>query len=178
VGIVGAVGSRRQAFQVVGSRTGAVNPRGTVSSPRHIERSVPISSTPLSCPLHGRDYATEQVGNAVDSDDTARAYSTFTHRFGLPHAGYPLSQVLQIAGRFYHSPLPPLLSEELRCSRVPLLPGNYPSSLLLRTHPPPSRRPSLSRLRPVIGRTCSRDFSLGRGGLLQLLDMPLPPCCP
>ena len=99
-------------------------------------------------------------------------------RLSLPHAGYPLIQVLQIAGRFYQSPLPPVCSEELRCSRVPSLPGNYPSSSLLRTHPPPSRHPSLSRLKPVIGRTCSRDFSRGRGGLLQLLDMPWPPCCP
>ena len=25
---------------------------------------------------------------------------------------------------------------------------------------------------------CSADFSTGRGGLLQLLSMPLSPCCP
>jgi hypothetical protein len=30
---------------------------------------------------------------------------------------------------------------------------------------------------PVIGQTCSRDFSLGRGGLLQLLNVSLPSCC-
>jgi len=104
--------------------------------------------------------------------------SSFSNPFSLPLALYPLTQVWQIARRFYHSPLPPLLSEELRYSRVPSLPGHCPSSSLLRTHPPPSRRPSLSRWKPVIGRTCSSDFSLGRGGFLQLLDMPLPPCCP
>ena len=30
---------------------------------------------------------------------------------------------------------------------------------------------------PVIGQTCSSDFSLGRGGLLQLLNASLPSCC-
>ena len=68
---------------------------------------MPISSTPLSCPLRGKDYETKQVGNAFDSDYIIRAYSTFTDRLSLPHAGYLLIQVLQIAGRFDHSPLPP-----------------------------------------------------------------------
>ena len=30
---------------------------------------------------------------------------------------------------------------------------------------------------PVIGRTCSSDFSLGRGGLLQFAYVPLSSCC-
>jgi hypothetical protein len=30
---------------------------------------------------------------------------------------------------------------------------------------------------PVIGQTCSRDFSLRRGGLLQLLNVSLSSCC-
>src|SRR2546422_1062882 len=31
---------------------------------------------------------------------------------------------------------------------------------------------------PVIRLPCSADFSTGRGGFLQLLSMPLSPCCP
>src|SRR5215831_6481070 len=31
---------------------------------------------------------------------------------------------------------------------------------------------------PVIWLPCSADFSTGRGGFLQLLSMPLSPCCP
>ncbi len=62
--------------------------RDPVSSPRHVEWSLPISSTPLSCPLHGKDYAIELGGKAFDSDDPARAYSTFTHHSSLPPTGY------------------------------------------------------------------------------------------
>jgi hypothetical protein len=47
----------------------------------------------------------------------------------------------------------------------------------LRTHPPPSRLRSFSRLRRLYDLPCSGDFSPGRGGLLQLLGMSLPPCC-
>src|SRR5207249_7992029 len=31
---------------------------------------------------------------------------------------------------------------------------------------------------PVIRLPCSADFSTGRGGFVQLLNMPLSPCCP
>jgi hypothetical protein len=58
-----------------------------------------------------------------------------------------------------------------------LLRGHYPASSLLRTHPPPSRRRSISRLRRLYDLPFSGDFSPGRGGLLQLLGMSLPPCC-
>src|SRR5258708_16414455 len=47
----------------------------------------------------------------------------------------------------------------------------------MRTHPPPSRRRSISRLSRLYDLPCSGDFSPGRGGLLQLLGMSLPPCC-
>ena len=40
--------------------------RELVSSPRHIEPSVPISSTRLSCPLHDQAYVTSPVGSAFD----------------------------------------------------------------------------------------------------------------
>ena len=45
------------------------------------------------------------------------------------------------------------------------------------THPPPSRRRSISRLSRLYDLPCSGDFSPGRGRLLQLLGMSLSPCC-
>ena len=62
-------------------------------------------------------------------------------------------------------------------SRAPLLHGHYSASPLLRTRPPPSRLRSTSRLRRLYDLPCSGDFAPGRGGLLQLLGMSLPPCC-
>jgi hypothetical protein len=58
-----------------------------------------------------------------------------------------------------------------------LLGGHYPASSLVRAHPPPSRRQSTSRLSRLYDLPCSGDFAPGRGGLLQLLGMSLPPCC-
>src|SRR5450756_497767 len=50
--------------------------------------------------------------------------------------------------------------------------------LLATTGPSATLSPSFPfPVLPVIGRTCSRDFSLGRGGLLQLLNVSLPSCC-
>ncbi len=60
---------------------------------------------------------------------------------------------------------------------APSLHGRYPASTLLRTHPSPSRLRSTSRLSRLYDRPCSGDFAPGRGGLLQLLGMSLPPCC-
>jgi hypothetical protein len=64
------------------------------------------------------------------------------------------------------------------CSRAPSLRGRYPASQLLRTQPPPSRLPSLSRFPRLYEVPGSTDFSMGRGRFLQLLDTPLSPCCP
>src|SRR4029077_11786479 len=61
--------------------------------------------------------------------------------------------------------------------RAPLLRGRYSASPLIRTHPPPSRRRSISRLSRLYDLPCSGDFSPGRGRLLQLLGMSLSPCC-
>ncbi len=61
--------------------------------------------------------------------------------------------------------------------RAPLLHGYYSASPLLRTRPPPSRLRSTSRVRRLYDLPCSGDFAPGRGGLLQLLGMSLPPCC-
>src|ERR1700729_4179068 len=61
--------------------------------------------------------------------------------------------------------------------RAPSLGGHCSASSLLRAQPPPSRLRPTSRFRRLYGLPCSSDFSLGRGGLLQLLSMSLSPCC-
>src|SRR6266581_9798673 len=74
-------------------------------------------------------------------------------------------------------PLPPMSSEDVQNSRVPSLHGHYPASSLLRTRPPPSRRQPISRGHRLYDRPASADFAAGRGGLLQLLDASVSPCC-
>src|SRR5262245_63986563 len=77
---------------------------------------------------------------------------------------YSPSQVLQINGRLCHLVLAFLIEGETTNSRVPLLHGHYSASSLLRTHPPPSRLRSFSRLRRLYDLPCSGDFSTGREG--------------
>ena len=62
-------------------------------------------------------------------------------------------------------------------SRVPSLHRHSPASPLLRTPPPPSHLQSLSRGLRFYDVPCSLDFAMGRGGLLQLHDTSLSPCC-
>jgi hypothetical protein len=69
------------------------------------------------------------------------------------------------------------LSDSQPCRLLTLLRGRYSASPLIRTHPPPSRRRSISRLSRLYDLPCSGDFSPGRGRLLQLLGMSLSPCC-
>src|ERR1700741_3975244 len=90
---------------------------------------------------------------------------------------YSPPQVLQIDARLSHPGLPCLVGGGFTNSRAPSLHGRYPASSLLRTHPSPSRLRSISRLSRLYDLPCSNDFSSGRGGLLQLLSMSLPPCC-
>ena len=80
-------------------------------------------------------------------------------------------------GAFVISPLPPLLLESLqtagplRSADITPLPRYYG----------PLRHPLVFHRFPrVSGYTASRsaDFATGRGGFLQLLNMPLSPCCP
>jgi hypothetical protein len=58
-----------------------------------------------------------------------------------------------------------------------LLHGHYPASLLLRTHPSPSRLRVISRWTGYTPYLASADFAAGRGGSLQLLSVSLSPCC-
>jgi len=84
---------------------------------------------------------------------------------------------LQIDGRLCHLVLAFLMVVDFTNSRAPLLRSRYSASSLIRTHPPPSRLRSISRLGRLCDLPCSGDFAPGRGGLLQLLGMSLPPCC-
>src|SRR5262245_18626267 len=79
-------------------------------------------------------------------------------------------------GGFVISPLPPVSVKESRNSRAPSLRGRYPASSLLRAPPPPSRLRPTSRGRRLYGLPGSAAFAAGRGGLLQLLDVPWSPC--
>src|SRR5262250_2791816 len=65
---------------------------------------------------------------------------------------------------FVISSLPARLKETLQSSRVPSLRGRYPTSLLLRTRPPPSRLRSTSLFNRLYHLPCSGDFAPGREG--------------
>src|SRR5215831_12752455 len=78
---------------------------------------------------------------------------------------------------FVISSLPSRLKETLQSSRVPSLRGRYPTSLLLRTRPPPSRLRSTSRFGRLYDLPYSDDFAPGRERLHQLLGVSLSPCC-
>src|SRR6202790_1311036 len=98
-------------------------------------------------------------------------------RVSLRFDVYSPPQVLQIDGRLCHLVLAFLIEGDITNRRAPLLRGRYSASPLIRTHPPPSRRQSISRLSQLYDLPCSGDFAPGRGGLLQLLGMSLSPCC-
>jgi len=66
-------------------------------------------------------------------------YSTCSSRISLHLQVYLPSQVLQTNGRLYHLAPASQCCRKIVNSRVPSLPGRYPGSLLIRTHPPPSR---------------------------------------
>src|SRR5260370_19483434 len=83
----------------------------------------------------------------------------------------------KLMGVFVISPLPSFFVRVATHSRAPLLHSHY-SRFVALTGPSATLSPSfLFPVSPVIGRTCSRAFPLGRGGLLQLLNAPLPSCC-
>jgi len=104
------------------------------------------------------------------------AYSTWSAQLSLRLGVYPPSQVLQIDGCFYHGTPASHVAGGITNSRAPSLPGRYPVSTLLRAHPPPSRRQPTSRCCRLYGLPSFRPFGPGRGGLLQLLDVPWSSC--
>jgi hypothetical protein len=107
---------------------------------------------------------------------------------GLRLQAYLLSQVLQTNGRLCHPVPASRRCQKIANSWVPLLPGRYPGSSLLRTHPPPSRLSAHFPLFTVIEPTLLQKFLPGTRRaspvarsvlatmllLLQVLFMSLP----
>jgi hypothetical protein len=127
-----------------------------VSSPRHIERSVRISRTTLTCLLRAKAYET------YPAERTFRRSCVLHHsqpklwrfqvtpeaptRFSLHFGVYLPSQVLQTNGRRCHLALASRIAGRVTNSRAPSLCGRYSASPLLRTRPTPSRLRPLSRV--------------------------------
>jgi hypothetical protein len=79
----------------------------------------------------------------------------------LPLPGYPPAQVLQIAERFYQTPLPPIIAREITKQLGPFAPWELPQ-FIATANPSATLSPSfLFPVQPVIGRTCSRVFLSG-----------------
>jgi hypothetical protein len=70
--------------------------------------------------------------------------------------------------RLYHFVLAFPIERDVTNSRVPSRHGRYPTSSLLRTHPPPSRLRSTSRFSRLYGLPCSGDFSSGTRVLVSV----------
>ncbi len=83
-----------------------------------------------------------------------------------------------MTGCFYQDTPASHFVQGIANSKAPSLSGRCPASSLLRAYPPPFRRWPISRCFRLYSPPCSTDFSVGRGRFLQLLDMPLSPCCP
>jgi hypothetical protein len=88
-------------------------------------------------------------------------YSTCSCRISLHLQVYLPSQVLQTNGRLYHLAPASQCCWKIVNSRVPLLPGRYSGSLLLRTLPPPSRLSAHFPLFTVIEPTLLQEFLPG-----------------
>ena len=74
---------------------------------------------------------------------------------------YLPSQVMQIDGRLYHPVPASQCCQKIVNNRVPLLPGRYSGSSLIRTPPPPSRLSVHFPLFTVIEPTLLQKFLLG-----------------
>ena len=139
---------------------------------------MPISSTRLSCPLHDKVYGMSSVGNAFDPGESASTYSTLIRP--------PPSSPCRIAPDLGSCSLPGVLSfapASPTATGLALQQGSLAPRTLLRfsatTSPTDTVSPSATfpvcRLYDL---PCSIDFAMGRGRFLQLLSMPLSPCCP
>src|SRR5580700_4280531 len=91
----------------------------------------------------------------------SRIYSTPSNHFRLPLPVYPPAQVLQIAERFYQTPLPPIIARGITKQLGPFAPWELPQ-FIATADPSATFSPSfLFPVHPVIGRTCSRVFLSG-----------------
>ncbi len=155
--------------------------RGTrkpVSSPRLDKRSMRISRTTLSL-LTSSDGLCD-LSNWQRFQSLSGPYSTCSCRISLRLQIYLPSQVLQSDGRLYHLVPASQFCWKIVNSRVPLLPGRYSGSSLIRTHPPPSRRSTHFPLFTVIESTLLQKFLPGtrraspvaRYALVTVLSLP------
>jgi hypothetical protein len=83
------------------------------------------------------------------------------HTSRLPLPVYPPAQVLQIAERFYQTPLPPIIARGNTKQLGPFAPWELPQ-FIATADPSATFSPSfLFPVQPVIGRTCSKVFLSG-----------------
>ena len=126
--------------------------RGSVSSSRHLARSMKISFTTRSCTLHDKVYETYPIGVAFDDSSEAVTriqvsalaidYSTasrprpWVNAKSVQPSTLPYSLRLRscrLPDAFIISPLPHCVDQDFMCSKAPSLHGRYPASSLLRT---------------------------------------------
>ena len=156
-----------------------------VSSPRHIERSVRISRTTLTCLLRAVAYETFPTEQAFRRAKTS-AYSTSLSLSSLRHSAYLPVLVLQITGRVYQFALASHTIRRITNSRAASLRGHYSASSLLPTHPTPSRLRPAFPVSPVIRPTLLRRFRSGtrrvspvaQRVLATMPSITTPPECP
>ena len=108
-------------------------------------------------------------------------YSTPCNRFRLPLLVYPLAQVLQITGRFYQTPLPPIIARGITKQPGPFAPWELPqfiatpnpSATLSPSFPFPVEAGYRSDLLPRFLSGTRRASPVARHALATVL--PLPP---
>ena len=151
--------------------------RGSVSSSRHLARSMRISLTTRSCTLRGTIYVTYSIGAAfVDRPGAGTAYPDVRSRRRLLRRVRPrtwprakpirpsscrivfVSDPADCWALLSFRPCLTVIDQDFTCSKAPSLHGRYPASPLLRTWPPPSRLPPTSWLSPVIRLDLLRRF--------------------
>ena len=176
-------GSWPEAFAIFRCLSPSLNP---VSSFRHVVRSMRISRTTHSCPLHAKGYVTYQTGSAFNRSCFIQPPPTPPLPAEPYASGFALAYSLRLRscrlmGAFVISPLPPFPPEELQAAGSLRSTGVAPLPRYYKPH----RHPLvLDRLPGVSGYTAylaAADFAAGRGGLLQLRDascvtvLSLPP---
>ena len=154
--------------------------RDSVSSSRHLARSMRISLTTRSCTLRGTIYVTYSIGAAfVDRPWSRHPYPDVRSRRRLlrrvrprtwPRAEpvrpsssriVPVSDPADCWALLSFRPCLTVVDQDLMRSKAPSLHGRYPASPLIRTWPPPSRLPPTSWLSPVIRLDLLRRFRAG-----------------
>ena len=132
----------------------------------------------LLASLRKKVYGTQPIGDAFDPDESSASTPHPPTAPVFPFLYISWLRSCRLLSVFIRRPCLPSLPEELRNSRAPSLHDHYAASQLLPAPPPPSRLPPFSWVHQLYGFLASAIFMTGRGGLLQLLDVSLSPCCP